>query len=106
MALLLPLVLVLLVELGLRWAGYGYDPHFFRRETIGGENFWVQNDRFGFRFFPPETARSPGALRLRETKPPGTIRIFILGESAAMGDPEPAYGPARFMEMQLRAKFP
>ena len=39
-------------------------------------------------------------------KPAGTCRIFILGESAAMGDPEPAYGPARYMEVLLRERFP
>ena len=105
-ALLLPVSFVVALEIGLRVAGYGFDPHFFKPQTIGGENFLVQNDDFSFRFFPRETARSPGVLRMRAEKPPGTIRIFILGESAAMGDPEPAYGPARFMEMQLREKFP
>ena len=105
-ALLLPVGLLCAVELLLRLAGAGFDPHFFKPQKIGGENFLVQNDDFSFRFFPRETARSPGVLRMRAQKPPGTIRIFVLGESAAMGDPEPAYGPARFMETQLREKFP
>lgn len=105
-ALLLPFVLLAFLETGLRLAGYGFGPHFFKLQKIGDKFFFVQNDDFSLRFFPRETARSPGALRLRAQKPPGTIRIFILGESAAMGDPEPAYGPARFMEMQLREKFP
>ncbi len=105
-ALLLPVGFAVALEIGLRVVGYGFDPHFFKPQTIGGENFLVQNDDFSFRFFPRETARSPGVLRMRAEKPPGTIRIFILGESAAMGDPEPAYGPARFMEMQLRDKLP
>jgi tetratricopeptide (TPR) repeat protein len=43
---------------------------------------------------------------MRAVKPPGTCRIFIFGESAAMGDPEPACGPARYLEVQLREKFP
>ena len=105
-ALLLPVFFLCAVEVMLRLAGVGFDPHFFKPQKIGGENFLVQNDDFSFRFFPRETARSPGVLRLRAEKLPGTIRIFILGESAAMGDPEPAYGPARFMEAQLREKFP
>ena len=105
-ALLLLPVLIGVLEISLRLGGYGFDPHFFKPLKIGGENFLVQNDDFSFRFFPRETARNPGVLRMRSQKPPGTLRIFILGESAAMGDPEPAFGAARFMEMQLREKFP
>ena len=105
-ALLLPFALVGIIEVGLRCGGYGFDPHFFRPLKIGGEDYLVQNDAFSYRFFPPENARNPGVLRMKAVKPPGTFRIFIFGESAAMGDPEPAYGPARYMEAQLHAKFP
>ena len=94
------------LEAGLRVGGYGFNPHFFKPFKIGGEDYWVQNDDFSFSFFPRETARNPGELRMKAVKPPGTIRIFIFGESAAMGDPEPAYGPARYLEAQLREQFP
>ncbi|MGH8024785.1 MAG: tetratricopeptide repeat protein, partial [Limisphaerales bacterium] len=103
---LLPCLLICLLEAGLRLSGYGFDPHFFKRIRIGAQDYFVQNDSFSYRFFPPEIARNPGAFRMRCVKPPGAIRIFVFGESAAMGDPEPAYGPARYMEAQLRAKFP
>lgn len=105
-ALLLPFALMVLIEVGLRIGGCGFDPHFFKPIKINGENYLVQNDSFSFRFFPPDNARNPGVLRMKAVKPPGTFRIFIFGESAAMGDPEPAYGPARYMETQLRARFP
>jgi tetratricopeptide (TPR) repeat protein len=39
-------------------------------------------------------------------KPRGGIRIFLFGESAAMGDPEPAYGMGRQLERILRARHP
>src|ERR1019366_8087025 len=39
-------------------------------------------------------------------KPRGTFRIFVLGESAAMGDPDPAYGFSRYLEVMLRERFP
>ncbi len=104
--LLLPFVLLGVLETGLRLGGYGFDPHFFKRITIGNQPWFVQNDDFSFRFFPRNNARNPGALRMPAVKPPGTIRIFVFGESAAMGDPEPAYGPARYLEIQLREKFP
>jgi tetratricopeptide (TPR) repeat protein len=105
-ALLLPFALVGIIEATLRLGGCGFDPHFFKTIKIGGEDYLVQNDAFSYRFFPPENARNPGVLRMKAVKPPGTFRIFIFGESAAMGDPEPSYGPARYMEAQLRAKFP
>ena len=66
----------------------------------------MQNEDFSRRFFPPETMRHPNALRMRAEKLPGTIRIFVLGESAAMGDPEPAFGPARYLEVLLEQRFP
>jgi tetratricopeptide (TPR) repeat protein len=103
---MLPLLLLAALEITLRLAGYGFDPHFFKKMQIGGEDYYVQNDAFSYRFFPPQNARNPGVLRMRAVKPPGTIRIFVFGESAAMGDPEPAYGPARYLEVQLRQKFP
>ena len=37
---------------------------------------------------------------------PDTYRIFVLGESAAMGDPDPAYGFSRYLEVMLRERFP
>jgi len=98
--------LLVVLEVSLRLGGYGYDPHFFKRIKIGGEDYFVQNDGFSLRFFPPETARSPGPVRMPAHKAPGTFRIFILGESAAMGDPEPAFGAYRYLEMLLRKKYP
>jgi tetratricopeptide (TPR) repeat protein len=104
--LLLPLVLPGLLEIGLRLGGYGFDPHFFKAITIAGSRFYVQNDGFSFRFFPGEIARHPGALRLPADKAPGTYRLFIFGESAAQGDPDPSCGAGRYLEMLLREKFP
>ena len=100
------MVLLAALEISLRLAGYGYDTHFFKRITIGNEDYYVQNDDFSYQFFPPETARNPGPIRMPVHKAPGTFRIFVLGESAAMGDPEPAFGAYRYLEMLLRKKYP
>jgi tetratricopeptide (TPR) repeat protein len=102
---------VLVLPLGglealLRLAGYGYPTQFFRKTRIGGREFFVNNDKVGLRFFPPELARIPTPVRMAAEKPPGTYRIFILGESAAMGDPEPAFGAGRYLEALLRERFP
>jgi len=103
---LLPFLLLSLLEITLRFAGYGYNPHFFNRQKIGREEFLVQNDDFSRRFFPKEIARNPGPVRFRVHKKPGSFRIFILGESAAMGDPAQSIAPYRYLEMLLREKFP
>jgi tetratricopeptide (TPR) repeat protein len=99
-------VLLVLVELGLRLAGYGYPTGFLLAANERGQEVFVENPKFGWRFFPPELARSPQPLSIAAQKPQGTIRIVVLGESAAMGDPEPAYGVARQVERMLSAKHP
>jgi tetratricopeptide (TPR) repeat protein len=86
--------------------GVGYPTDFFLKKTINGKEVLVENDRFGLRFFPPELARSPSPLVMEKTKPKDTCRIFILGESAALGDPEPAFGFGRYLEVLLRDRFP
>lgn len=103
---LVPLVLLVGLELILRLAGYGYRTDFFLPLRIGDEDYLVQNEDFSRRFFPGEVSRQPSALRMKAHKPAGTIRIFVLGESAAMGDPEPSFGPSRHLEALLRLRYP
>ena len=105
-ALAAPLIFFLLLEAGLRLAGYGYAAGFFKRVVLRGQVYLVENEAFSLRFFPPELARTPEPIWLREQKPADTCRIFILGESAAMGDPEPAFGAGRYLEALLRERFP
>jgi tetratricopeptide (TPR) repeat protein len=104
--LLVPLLLFGTVELALRIAGYGFPTGYFKRLTIQGRDSLVDNDRFGFRFFPPTLARIPAPVVMQARKPPGTIRIFVFGESAAEGDPRPQFAASRYLEMLLRERFP
>lgn len=90
----------------LRVAGCGYDTAFFKKARINGRDFLINNDSFVLRFFPPQLARLPGVLRIEAEKPPHTCRIFILGESAALGDPNPAYGAGRYLQALLSDQFP
>jgi tetratricopeptide (TPR) repeat protein len=103
---LVPLIFLGLVELALRAIGYGYPTSFFVPREIGGQGVFVENWRFGQRFFPPKLARSPSPVVMQAKKPAGTYRIFLFGESAAMGDPRPAYGAGRYLETLLRERFP
>jgi tetratricopeptide (TPR) repeat protein len=103
---LLPLLALGFVELTLRLSGYGHPTAFFLPMNDQGSAMLTDNPWFGRRFFPPALARTPQPLYLAAQKPPDTIRIFVLGESAAMGDPEPAYGFARQLERLLQARHP
>jgi tetratricopeptide (TPR) repeat protein len=103
---LMPLVLLGGAELGLRLAGYGYSTSFFKPIRTADGDFFVENDKFGLSFFPPKMARSPAPVLMRARKPAGAYRIFILGESAALGDPRPAYGAGRYLQVLLRERFP
>lgn len=95
------------LELALRAIGVGHDPHFFRRAAApDGTAIWRENRDFTAPFFGEALVRRPQPVRLPLTKAPGTYRLFILGSSAAMGDPEPAFSLARVLEVQLRAAYP
>jgi tetratricopeptide (TPR) repeat protein len=94
------------LEGALRLAGYGYATSFFKPLRIGTEDYLVENDKFGWRFFPPEISRSPTPVRMLAHKSPGTFRIFLFGESAALGDPEPAFGVGRYLQRLLQERYP
>jgi tetratricopeptide (TPR) repeat protein len=106
MVLALPLLTLALLEVVLRLVGFGHPTSFFLREQMNGKDVLVDNPWFGLSFFPPALARSPGPVCIQANKPPGTYRIFLLGESAALGDPRPAYGVGRFLETMLRGRYP
>ncbi len=93
------------IEVALRIAGYGFDPHFFVA-VENGRGTRRANERFAWRFMPPTLARSPSPEQIAVPKPPGTRRIFLLGSSAAMGYPNPAFGVGRMLEVMLRAAHP
>ena len=101
---MLPGVLILLAAEGvLRLAGFGYPTSFF---VPGRAGFVETNMRFAWRFMSPELAREPLMVQMAERKPPGAVRIFILGESAAQGFPDGAFGFGRILEVMLRARHP
>ncbi len=87
-------------------SGYGYPTSFFLQIKINGQDYYVPNDKFGYRFFPPALARTPAPQRMAVKKSANTYRVFVFGESAAMGDPDPSFGAWRYLQTLLRERFP
>ncbi|MFZ3210668.1 MAG: tetratricopeptide repeat protein [Terriglobales bacterium] len=104
-AILVPAFLLGTVETWLRIRGIGTPSGVTRPCTVHGRPAFCDNRWFTAPFFPPGIFRIPAPYAIPAAKPPGTFRIFILGESAAEGDPEPSYGFGRYLEVMLRERF-
>ena len=98
----IPLVLLGMLEGGLRIGGYGYRPGFLIKD---GDRY-QSNPRFGWRFFPRRISRAPLPISLAADKPANTYRIVIVGGSAARGYPDPAFSFSRYLEVMLRDRYP
>jgi tetratricopeptide (TPR) repeat protein len=102
-AVLAPLLFLAALEVGLRLARYGEPTAFYLGPDADGN--YTTNLRFGWRFFPPAIARNPIPACLAP-KPAGTVRVFVLGSSAALGMPSPAFSFGRILEAMLRDRYP
>jgi tetratricopeptide (TPR) repeat protein len=103
---LVPVLVLGVIEGVLRLAGVGYSPHYLLPVDGDGQRGLRTNDQFTFRYFPRALARSVVPHRLAVPKPADTFRIVLFGESAANGDPDPAYGFGRHLEVMLNERFP
>lgn len=101
----LPLVAVAVSEIALSAAGVGYPTSFFVPASRPQATY-ITNPRFGWRFFPRPLARTPIVTAVSSPKAPRTFRIFVFGESAAMGTPDPAFSFARILETMIAEAFP
>ena len=106
LALLAPLLALGLLEGGLRLAGVGYPAGFLLPAARRDQPTWIPNLRFTWRFFGPERARRVEHFELARPKPADTIRLFVFGESAAQGDPDPGFGLGRMLQAILDLRFP
>lgn len=105
-AAVIPVVFLLVVESFLRLVGFGYPTDFLITHPAAGPEVWVENQRFPWRFFPRTLARHPQPLVVKPAKPEGVRRILVLGESAAEGDPAPAFGFSRILQVLLESRYP
>src|ERR1700687_5087073 len=105
-AVLVPVLLLGMIEAGLRLFGVGFPTSLTVPCTVQGQPAACYNLFFPAPFFSPGMIKTPQAYAIPAEKPQGTFRIFVLGESAAMGDPDPAYAFSRYLEVMLRQHYP
>lgn len=99
-AILSPVAFLLISEL-LLWAiGYGRPSSFFIPHQMAHQTVHLTNRSYCEHFVPPALSRAPESSWL-SPKDEATIRVFVLGGSAAFGDPDPAFGFCRQLELLL-----
>jgi tetratricopeptide (TPR) repeat protein len=103
---LVPLFCLAMIEAVLRLTGVGYSTSFFTKTRVNGKECLINNDSFVLRFFPPEKVRRPWPIMIDANKATNTYRIFVMGESAAAGDPDPNYAASHYLQVLLRERFP
>ncbi len=96
--------MVAVLEVMLRVFSYGHPTAWLVRHSNG--RGWTVNDRFHKRFYPGWGAGNSRPFFVPDATASNTIRIFILGESAALGTPNPAFGFARMLGVMLRVEYP
>ena len=100
--LLLPVLFLIAVELGLRLVGFGYHTAVFSEEKGQVRNNWA----FTFQYFPLSMARPMQPVSFSKEKPEESLRIFVLGGSAAQGFPASEFGMAAQLQILLEEAFP
>jgi tetratricopeptide (TPR) repeat protein len=99
-------LLLVALEGTLRLFGIGFPTDITVPCTLQGRPASCYNLFFPAPFFPPGVIKTPQAYAIPLQKSPQTFRIFVLGESAAMGDPDPGYAFSRYLEVMLGERFP
>jgi len=103
---IIPTLLFLLLEVSLHIVDYGYSPDAIVKCKLRGKDSYCDNVKFGWRFFPRNIARELSAFVFPIDKPVGTYRIFVLGASAAKGNPDDAFCFGRILQVLLRQQYP
>lgn len=100
---LTPVLFLAILEIGLSIADFGRPATFFVASDQDGiltTNHWF------IWFYRKARTTSPHPCLIRTEKPANTIRVFVLGESAAMGTPNPAFSFGRILAIMLQSHFP
>ena len=100
-----PCAVLFIAEMIFRLFDIGYDPRFFLQEKKRGKVYCIDNPAFGRRFFPPTLVRTSEKLKFPMIKGAGDRRIFIIGSSAAQGEPAPAFSFSRILNCMMQDRY-
>lgn len=104
LALCVPVLVLVGLEFSLRLVGAGFSPRFW---LPGNEPGTVKtNYEYARHYTSRKNPPRPFFTEMAVSKPANTVRVFLLGESAAFGTPDPAFGPARVLQMMLEERYP
>ncbi|MEJ7758683.1 MAG: hypothetical protein WKF55_03710 [Gemmatimonadaceae bacterium] len=106
--LLIPVLLLLGMEVGLRAARYGGSVSLFEAPAIYKGLYLIPGSSVGKRYFPSERfPPSPPADEFLAVKPANSLRLFVMGESSAAGFPYPPNATfSRLLRDALRDVLP
>ena len=105
LATLSPIVFLGVLELGLRLAGSGHETSFTIIQEFAGKKYHIANPHFTKPWFPGQNPRLPAPFGIPVEKPDNSLRVLILGASAAQGDPKPEFGFSRMLDRMLSGQF-
>jgi len=105
-AVLLPFFLLILVEIILHLCNYGYNPSLFIEDSTG--KYYHLNPDISQKYFTDQDNATRGNIELfTKEKKPGTLRIFVLGESSTVGFPYMHNGAfSRMLKYRLQFEYP
>lgn len=104
-----PLLFLGTIEAGLRLGGFGYRSEPFLEKRVGGTVYRQLNVAFLHAFMPKpfDPIRLPASeTYIPERKGSDTVRVVVLGESAAYGYVHPEFGLWRFLQIILEKQYP
>ncbi|WP_192579155.1 SGNH/GDSL hydrolase family protein [Dyadobacter aurulentus] len=102
-----PMAMLAVIEFVLRLAGYGHDLSLFIKDPMR-KGYLVMNQHVSEKYFSRQQNATIGNFEaFSEKKPPGTFRIFVLGESTTIGYPYMHNGSFhRWLQYRLMHTFP
>lgn len=101
-----PVFLLLILEVILRLSGFGVPARLYLVGEWGGRTLATENPHYTRKYFGARLERTPWPAAFAVPKPADEFRVFVLGESAALGDPIPEYGMPRILEVILQESMP
>ena len=82
---IVPLLFFVLLELVLTALGVGKSFDYFNRIDIDGRPYYQENPDFADQFYPPSLNIGPAENTFAAERGPDLLRVYVLGESAALG---------------------